>query len=214
MQQNDPVDHSVTMWIGELKEGSDEASQKLWERYFCQLIRVAAKRMGTAPKRVADEEDVVLSVFDSLCRGAAAGRFKQLNDRDDLWKLLTAIVGMKVVDQIRHQSAKKRGGKQVRGESVFAGSSGSRPLSSIDQFLGHEPTPEFLLSMEEQQTAMFQMLPDESQREVARLRFEGYTNEEIASRLDVSLRTVERKLKVIREIWMTCVQLPTDEMRP
>lgn len=203
-QPSDPQDCSVTMWIGELKNGGDGAPQKLWERYFSQLIRVAAMKLGSAPRRIADEEDVVVSVFDSLCRGAAAGRFRELQDRDDLWKLLTAIVGMKAVDQLRRQTAKKRGGRNVRGESVFVGANADQ-LGALNQVLGNEPTPEFLLSMEEQQTAMFQLLPDKSLQKVARLRFEGYSNEEIAYELDTSLRTVERKLRVIREIWMSTV---------
>ena len=60
--------------------------------------------------------------------------------------------------------------------------------------------------MDEQQQEMFRILPDETQRSVARLRFEGYANEEIAEKLDISLRSVERKLKVIREIWTTMIE--------
>ncbi len=146
----DPVDDSVTAWIGNLKEGQDAASQKIWERYFAQLVRVAANRLGSAPRRIADEEDVAVSVFDSLCRGAAAGRFKQLQDRDDLWKLLTAIAGMKSVDQIRRQTAQKRGGTNVRGESIVEGLGISR-IGGFDQFVHSEPTPEFLALMDDQQ---------------------------------------------------------------
>jgi RNA polymerase sigma factor (sigma-70 family) len=196
----DSFEHSVTAWIGDLKAGKQDASQKVWERYFDRLLRVASRQLGTAPRRVADEEDVAISVFDSLCRGAAAGRFEQLRDRDDLWKLLTAISGMKAVDQIRRQTAQKRGGETLRGESIVAGASASQP-GGFDQFMDAEPTPEFLALMNEQQQAMFQALPDDSLRHVARLRFEGYANEEIAAELDISLRSVERKLKVIREIW-------------
>ena len=36
--------------------------------------------------RLADEEDVALSAFDSFCRGAEQGRFPRLDDRDDLWQ--------------------------------------------------------------------------------------------------------------------------------
>lgn len=198
-------DDSVTKWISDLKDGRDSASQKLWERYFAQLVRVAARRLGAAPRRIADEEDVAVSVFESLCRGAAAGRFKQLHDRDDLWKLLTAIAGMKAVDQIRRQSAQKRGGTIVRGESILAGADSSA-VGGLDQLTQGEPTPQFLALMEEQQQAMFASLPDASQRDVARLRFEGYSNEEIAKELDISLRSVERKLNVIRQIWLSMLE--------
>lgn len=107
----DSFNDSVTRWIGDLKDGQDAATQKIWERYFDRLVRVASRQLGAAPRRIADEEDVAVSVFDSLCKGAAAGRFDKLKDRDDLWRLLTAISGMKAVDQIRRQTAKKRGAK-------------------------------------------------------------------------------------------------------
>ena len=38
-----------------------------------------------------DEEDVALSVFASLCRGAQCGNFKKLTDREDLWALLLVM---------------------------------------------------------------------------------------------------------------------------
>jgi DNA-directed RNA polymerase specialized sigma24 family protein len=79
-------------------------------------------------------------------------------------------------------------------------------MGGFDQFVHSEPTPEFLALMDEQQQEMFSALPEESQRSVARLRFEGYANEEIAEQLGMSLRSVERKLKVIREIWTSMME--------
>ncbi len=38
-------------------------------------------------------------------------------------------------------------------------------------------------------------------KEVAMSKVQGYTNEEIAQRLGCSLSTIERKLRLIREIW-------------
>ena len=204
-------EQSVTQWIGDLKDGKEDASQQIWERYFDQLVRLASRQLGTAPRRIADEEDVAVSVFNSLCKGAQAGRFEQLKDRDDLWKLLAAISGMKAVDQIRRQTAKKRGGTNVRGESIVAGI-GDREFGGFDQFMNEEPTAEFLAVMDEQQTAMFNSLPDDSQRNVARLRFEGFSNEEIASKLEISVRSVERKLKVIREVWTDMVNETSQQM--
>ena len=72
---------SFTHWIARLKQGDDEAARKLWGTYFERLQQAARKRLGTAPKRVTDEEDVAVDVFHSLCRGAAEGRFEQLTDR-------------------------------------------------------------------------------------------------------------------------------------
>jgi hypothetical protein len=48
----------------------------------------------------ADEEDVALSAFDSLCRGVEAGRFPQLFDRSDLWLVLVLVTTYKVADLV------------------------------------------------------------------------------------------------------------------
>jgi hypothetical protein len=76
---------SISGWIRGLKPGDAEAAQNLSERYSQDLLKLAQSRAGDAPKTAADEEDVAESVFSSICRGAAAGRFVNLESRDDLW---------------------------------------------------------------------------------------------------------------------------------
>ena len=44
-------------------------------------------------------------------------------------------------------------------------------------------------------------LADADLRALAIAKMEGYTNQEIAERLDCSLRTVERRLHLIRKKW-------------
>ena len=46
----------------------------------------------------------------------AAGRFPELDDRQDLWKVLVMLTARKAVDQLRRGHAQKRGGGLVRGE--------------------------------------------------------------------------------------------------
>ena len=44
-------------------------------------------------------------------------------------------------------------------------------------------------------------LTDPDLRRLVQDKLEGYSNEEIAARLDCSLRTVERRLWVVRGLW-------------
>jgi DNA-directed RNA polymerase specialized sigma24 family protein len=44
-------------------------------------------------------------------------------------------------------------------------------------------------------------LGDEELRQIALAKMEGYTNQEIAARMDLTLRTVERRLALIRGRW-------------
>jgi DNA-directed RNA polymerase specialized sigma24 family protein len=192
---------SVTRWIDYLRVGDDIAAQRLWERYFHQLVRLARANLRAKPRGAVDEEDIALSAFDSFCRGAEQGRFPRLDDRDSLWRLLVTITARKVVDQVERECRKKRGGGRVRNEAALAGSESEVGGGGLDQAVGREPTPEFAAMMADECRHLLAALDDETLRQIALLRMEGYSDEEIASRLDCSLRTVGRKLKLIRDIW-------------
>src|SRR5690242_20489385 len=112
-------DGSVTLWIDQLKAGNHAAAQHLWDRYFQKMVQLARARFQGARRRAADEEDAAVSAFDSLCRGAAAGHFPQLCDRDNLWPLLVVITARKVIDARQHETRQKRGGGAVQGESAW-----------------------------------------------------------------------------------------------
>src|SRR5262249_48736268 len=57
----------VTLLIQRLKRGDREAAAWLWEGYVRRLLGLARKKLGTFPRRAADEEDVALSAFNSFC---------------------------------------------------------------------------------------------------------------------------------------------------
>jgi len=192
---------SVSQWIGQLKGGDSDAAQKLWERYFQQLANLAYKKLHGAPKRVADQEDVALSAFDSFCRGAQQGRFPQLEDRNDLWRLLVVITVRKAVDLQNHENCQKRGGGHVLGEATLAGQDASSNFRGIDQFSSPEPTPELAAQVAEECRRLLNRLDDPTLRSVALWKMEGYSTEEIAEKLQCVPRTVERKLRVIRSLW-------------
>ncbi len=187
-------------WIGRLKAGDPVAAQKLWEAYLAELIRFARKKLAAAPRRVADEEDVAVSAFNSFFQGLARGRFPQLNDPDDLWRILVTVTARKAIRQRQHAGRKKRGGGKVRGESVFCRADASDERRGIEQVVGREPTPQLAVQVVEQFRQWLDCLGDDTLRQVAVLKLEGHTNQEIADQLGCSLRSIERRLRGIRAI--------------
>jgi len=160
------------------------------------MVELARKRLRGARRREADEEDVALSAFDSFCRGAANGRFPQLADRDDLWRLLVVITARKYLDLLARHGRLKHGGGKLRGESALLDPAEG---GGIDAVVGHEPTPEFAAQVAEECDRLLDKLGDDEQRSIAVWKMEGHTNEEIAKRLDCALATVERRLRIIRK---------------
>jgi DNA-directed RNA polymerase specialized sigma24 family protein len=193
---------SVSHWIDALKAGDGGAAQQLWERYFGELVRLARARLPKALRAQADEEDIALSAFHSLCQGVARGRFPQLDDRHGLWRLLVTITMRKAVDESKKQGSQKRGGGRVVGEAALAGGDPDEGRAGLDQVAGREPTPAFAAMVVDECRHLLQLLGDESLRQVALLRMEGYSDSEIAARLGCGLRTVGRKLELIRKTWM------------
>src|SRR5262245_47850351 len=112
-------DDSVTDWLNELRAGDPQAAQPLWEHYFNHLERIARRLLARMPRRAADEEDVALSAFASLCSGLLNGRYPALRDREDLWSLLVVITERKALRLIKGERREKRGGGRVRGDSVL-----------------------------------------------------------------------------------------------
>lgn len=188
---------SITRLIRELETGSAEAAQQLWNRYSAQLLELARRKLAHGI-RVLDEEDVAITVFESICRAAVQGRFTNLHNRDELWWLLVAVTKCKALDQMRHEGRKKRGGGRVIGETEVGLE--SAPFR-LDDLIGGDPTPQFLAIMDEEHRRLMQLLPDDQSRTIAVLRIQGYTCDEIADQLGISARTVIRKLNQIRDRW-------------
>jgi DNA-directed RNA polymerase specialized sigma24 family protein len=193
-----PSPGSVTGWLDRLRAGDRAAAQPLWQAYFQRLIVLARQKLRHGPRGMADEEDVALSAFDSFVRGAEQGRFPQLSDRDDLWGLLLVITEHKAINLVRREKRAKRGGGKVRHEGSLVSASA---FAGLDCLPHSEPTPEEAALVADECRCLFDALDDATLRAVAIAKMEGYTNEEIADRLDVSLPTIERKLQRIRRIW-------------
>jgi RNA polymerase sigma factor (sigma-70 family) len=174
----------VTHWIQEIKDGDQAAVQKLLEHYFQRLIHLARKRLHQMPHLVDYGEDVALSAFKSLVLGAQQDKFARLQDREDLWRLLVVITVRKAIDLLRIEARAHQGG-----------------ALDVTQVLSQEPTPEMAVQMADECQQLLDRLGNPELRSIALWKMEGYSNEEIAEKLDCVLRTVERRLQLIRQIW-------------
>jgi RNA polymerase sigma factor (sigma-70 family) len=189
---------SISIWLPQLKEGGEEAVQKLWRAYFHRLVALAKVKLRGRPKLAEDEEDAALSAFDSFCRAAEQGRFPKLDNREDLWRLLVTITARKAADMAKRASRLKRGGDRDP--------QADEANPTWEQIAGDEPTPEFAAQALEEYRRLLAQLADDKLRSLAVLKMEGFTNQEIAARLHCSVPTVERRLRLIRKTWSAEIQ--------
>jgi RNA polymerase sigma factor (sigma-70 family) len=176
---------SITRLIRAVQHGSNSAVRPLLEAYFNRLVQLARKRLQNLPGLGGYDEDLALRSFHSVYqRLRDPARPLDLGGRDDLWRLLAARTISRGIDLVRrHRPAEAPGEQDVTG------------------LLAREPTPEEAAELADECRRLLEALPEPGLRQIALWKVEGYTNEEIAARLDCVPRTVERKLGRIRLLW-------------
>jgi RNA polymerase sigma factor (sigma-70 family) len=179
------VSQSITRLIRAVQDGRTSAVGSLLEVYFERLVLLARRRLQGLPGMAAYDEDVALRSFESLCRRVRdPARPLPVAGRDDLWRLLATRTISRAIDLIRRH----RPG-EVAGEG------------DVERLLDREPTPEEAAEVADECRRLLDLLDEPELRQIALWKVEGYTNEEIAHRLDCVPRTVERKVSRIRMLW-------------
>jgi RNA polymerase sigma factor (sigma-70 family) len=186
---------SITIWFKDLQEGDHGAAQWIWDRYGSDMLRVARQRLERSADRTADEEDLVQSAFHSLCRGAQEGQFAEVQDRDELWRLMVVITARKAINRMQHQRRHKRLptklAARIQQQADF----------ELADLIDSEPTPEFAADMDEACARLLDSLEDKSLQRIVLYKMQGYSHEEIARRMRCVPRTISRKLQMIRQKW-------------
>jgi DNA-directed RNA polymerase specialized sigma24 family protein len=184
-----------------VRGGDEDAIARLWDDYYLHLVRIAAKRLPANLRRAGDEEDIALSAFHSFIAGIREDHFPDLQGRDNLWGLLITLTGRKVHAHLRHQTRQKRGGGSVRGESVFIDRTGDQRAGGIGGVTGDTQAADVQAELAEACEELLNQLSDEQLKQIAIMRMDGFLVDEIAERLQLSKRAVERRLQLIRRTW-------------
>lgn len=190
-------DDAVTKWLDRLKAGDSYAATQLLLQFWDRAVNAADYKLGNLPRRDADEEDVAQEAFNSFFQGILCGRFPRLDNRDDLWQVLMLLIRQKATDRKRRQAAAKRGHGKVRGDSAL----GSAEAQDNDVFSAPEPTPETIAQCDEEIARLFCLLGSDELQQIASERLSGNSVAEISNSLNMSRRSVQRKLTLIRDTW-------------
>jgi RNA polymerase sigma factor (sigma-70 family) len=194
---------SVSIWIQQLKDNEEVALAELHMRYWPFLVNLARRKLGGAPRRATDEEDVAQQAFWQFCRSVRAGNFPHLVNRHDLLALLSHITACQAVNQIKHElGVKKRGAGEVKGESVLdlLRDSGDGSPRGLEQIEDPSLSPTETTLLKDCYQHYVQALPSHL-RDFAELHLAGLTYREIAERLECTERTVDRKMALIQANW-------------
>lgn len=191
---------SVTKWIDALQTGAESPISDVWIRYYARLAELAKAHIANHPSKAVDGEDVASHVLFTVCRRVATGKYPDLKNRNDLWNLLFKITQRKIAGEKRNGLRQKRGSGKVllaTDANRFLADSGNPPVAAISK----EPNIESAIELRDLYRHLIDLLPADKFQQIARMKLEEQTTEEIADRLNISPRTVERKVAIIRKRW-------------
>ena len=167
---------SVGRLMAELREGNPEAAGKLVELFYPELRRLASARMlGERANHTWQPTVLVNEVYLELTRIKALppGSPRDEEEKDAFFGLASFLMRRLLVHHAR--PLPKRVTKAEIGEAFGAAVSGEQALHEVEELLRR------LGAIDAKLRAVVEMKA-----------FEGLTREEIAQRLDCSVRTVAR----------------------
>jgi RNA polymerase sigma-70 factor (ECF subfamily) len=177
--------------LTELRQGDEQAAAEVFERYTRRLIGLARSRLDQRIAARVEADDVVQSVYGSFFRRVERGEF-DLEGWTSLWALLAQITIFKCNRQVVFHRAQKR---DLRRDQP--GSDGPEANDRFEPF-SRDPSPEEVLALTELLESLLRGLP-EQYRQIVSLRLAGHTPPEISSAAQVSSRTVERVIRLVKD---------------
>jgi len=192
----------VTTWLENLKENKTEGFEQIWPLFHRRVTALGRKLLTPKLSRVFDEEDLASEVFQKFLGAVQGGQCDQIQSIEELWKYLATITANHAKNRMAAENSLKRGGGNIRGESIFSNGSpnGEDEIQRFDRFPNAEDFWQTHLSQDHSQY-FIKSLPDPTLKKLTRMKVDGHQNEEIASELSISVRSVERKLALIRDLW-------------
>ncbi len=188
-------DTAFAGFMRRIRAGDEQAARELVERYE-PVIRREVKMRLRDPRlyRRLDWADICQSVMASFFLRAASGQY-DLNEPDQLLRLLVVMTRHKLSQQVRRNRADKRDYRLAEEHEP----------AYLQEKPGAEPTPSRLVAGRELLEAFRGRLTEE-ERTLADLRGQGYEWAEIAARvggtaqarrmqLARAVRRVERQLE-------------------
>ncbi|MEO1528018.1 MAG: sigma-70 family RNA polymerase sigma factor [Planctomycetota bacterium] len=223
---------SVTQILKLLRDGErddrEAAAAALFERYRRRVEQIARGRLMSGGG-LADEQDVAQSAFRSFFGRIDTGQLDALVSGGQAWAILARLTRNKAIDSVRYENAVCRGGEgsrrqasptppgtnrlgigdrtatesTVRAEARRRSSNNRREEVPLEAVRDHsQRSAEDEAVSKEVLEQFLEQLSEATLRGIVALKLEGFTNEEIGEKLGCATRTVERKLNLIRRLWI------------
>jgi DNA-directed RNA polymerase specialized sigma24 family protein len=197
MANSDAELGSVSGWIAMIRQGKSEAMEPLVKRYFERLSKFADRRLRSGQNVSDAGEDVANLVIQNVTSAIQDGQYPALTDRNDLWLVLMIAAQRRVIDCKRNESFKEDHHTSIRNLTDLMESMNL----DLDEYLGEEDDQQRGLELVDFWEEMIKKLPEEIMRTVASHKLQGLGNREIARKMIMTPKRIDRIVHKIRDRW-------------
>jgi hypothetical protein len=185
---------SITQWLQRLHAGEADAAEEIWIRYYPRVVRLAALQLIKSDDRSIDEEDVAQSTFRTVYLAVMNGKYPDIEDRRDLWRLLL----VSTLNRVRRHHRDSHTLKRSVNELVTQDQSRRRLIMEIS---GPDAQAEMADLIETLFRRLDQEDPTGELRQIALLKLEEHSASAIARRLKRRKNHVLQRVRLIRILW-------------
>lgn len=176
--------------MNRVRAGEAGAYEELLTRYGSAVRAAVRRRLHDRLRTHYDSLDFVQDVWASFL-ALDPNRYR-FEDQNALVGFLCRVARNKVVEVFRRRFATQKA--DITREQTLM--SGSEPEGGL---VGRDPTPSQNAVAGERWEDLVRQLPEGQRAVLERLR-EGHTHEEVAAMLNVSVRTVERIVRRLKDL--------------
>jgi len=180
----------LRQFLDRIRAGDDEAARELLARYEAEVRLVVRRQLPRLMRSRFDSLDFMQSVWGSFFRRMRGddgpGDF---SDSRHLVAFLARAAKNKVIDEYRRAGSQKQ--DMRREEPLWTDGDRPRDLE------GHDDSPSEVVQAQEALDRLRALMP-EDRREIVELKAQGLSSRDIAERLGISERTVQRVIEDLK----------------
>ncbi len=172
-----------------IQQGEEEAARELLRTYESEVRLVVRRQLPRLLRSRFDSIDFLQSVWGSFFRRVRSGP-SEFEEPRHLVAFLARAAKNKVIDEYRRAASLKQ--DMTREEPIWSDEDSPRDLAS------ETDTPSQVAEAKEEYGRLRELLPMERRR-LLELKAEGLSSKEVADKLGISERTVQRVLEDLRK---------------
>ena len=172
-----------------VQHGDSDAFEVIYYHCIGNVENLCRCRLRWADRGIHFEEDLASEIMTSVWKSLCDSRTEWATS-DELWQAIHRLVFERCINRVKYNNrSKRRNGLELR--------------VLFDELFGHRDWENGVAEVDARDLidALLERLPDNELREFVLLKLLGLTNDQIADQWQVSIRTIQRRMDAVWQLF-------------